>query len=1364
MQNSSQDDDSWAESDSRFDSEFEEISASTGGHSSLHESGQISDPDDEDIFSYEEEIVSEGDINSSRESIYYESSHESSYISSTAEISLSAREQQEGQQQLYIESDSSSSASVDFDSSSSSGSLPISSPQHQLADQVSEEERDPDISNRQESGSEKLKRILYGPTSSISDDDLLSSSSDSSTSSTYGRFEDDDIIPRGTNNASSIGGANFGNITTGNEHENNTIDVHGGNINVTVPGNEERFGLPISVSPKSLDIYHDESFDYEESFSVLEQIDEEDEEDDDDDDEADDDDVGVGGNEIERNNAISSASNSDTNSKSHKENDRGKDASSRSDDETITEADSKGDDHENDSPKNIEQEFPGQSPVVGIERKDSIAENENETETEPKSSTIWVASDGGEDAKNESHESSSDEVGWKPPALNTFSPTSYEKRPQAYEKEKFPKARHTSERPKQIELSSNVTEAETMKEKIQASKTRSTPPVPVIDVNPFDDDDSTLGTVGTYLERMPELRNYKTKQKKSEQEKERSTAFEFISNTVRAKDPVNDNFGNNVTGNSTAFGAQRQKETFENISEFKDSFEDDLPISTDPPGDSYLFQYDQYDEYQPLLLPPKTTPRESIHQIDKTWKSSEPSSSIGHSILTHQTTSQYVISSSSPMSPWVPTGIQDIGEEVDKDPTRAFINTIISEKRSMVPKKSRVTEIGPESEDNLSQSSSKDFSEPEEMPPSEASSSQSYEINVLFGGSSSSINKRRKSTVSKSTSDSKTTNSSKIAEGAKRLPQRRGSVSQLMEPKDIESGSNHSDHSRSSSSSSEASKEVGSKRGRNVLQRRGSALKLQRRGSVSNLQRRGSVSMLQRRGSMSRLFRRRSKGSESSDRGGMDQVIRMLQRRGSMSRLVQYWSRNDDESASSSSSSELAKEPVDQQLKRMPQRRGSVNQLIQHGTNIDDESSSSSSSSQSSKKEKGVDLVKRMPQRRGSVSRLIQYGSSNSENSGSSTSAKAKGSRLQQDLEMRNRKTTMILLWSTLILIVASIIVIVVLWQRGMPPKPNDNGSKDPSSLPTLMPTLSQMPSADDPSDVPSSAPINLDLLSLITESYPQSQQALEDPTSPQSKALKWLESPTNSEILEDRRLLQRFALATLYYSTNGGDWTNNAGWLSEEDECNWMSKSKESICSDLGEYIILDLQENNLNGTLPIELGILSDTIRTVITRENSLSGEIPSSILSDLKGLQVLDLSSNGFSGVLVQELFNATNLTRLSLFENRITSSIPTEIGRLKNLTVLDLGSNELSSTIPSTISELTKLAGLSLFDNKLTGTIPAELSGIQTLQMLYIDSNNLEAPVPSEVCALRIEEFWADCEKIQCTCCSTCCASNFGCFDV
>ena len=63
--------------------------------------------------------------------------------------------------------------------------------------------------------------------------------------------------------------------------------------------------------------------------------------------------------------------------------------------------------------------------------------------------------------------------------------------------------------------------------------------------------------------------------------------------------------------------------------------------------------------------------------------------------------------------------------------------------------------------------------------------------------------------------------------------------------------------------------------------------------------------------------------------------------------------------------------------------------------------------------------------------------------------------------------------------------------------------------------------------------------------------------------------------------------LLLLYiYSTNGTSWDGNTEWMSDFDECGWYNEGEG--CKD-GVLVGLDLWFNNLVGTIPNELALLS-------------------------------------------------------------------------------------------------------------------------------------------------------------------------------
>ena len=97
-------------------------------------------------------------------------------------------------------------------------------------------------------------------------------------------------------------------------------------------------------------------------------------------------------------------------------------------------------------------------------------------------------------------------------------------------------------------------------------------------------------------------------------------------------------------------------------------------------------------------------------------------------------------------------------------------------------------------------------------------------------------------------------------------------------------------------------------------------------------------------------------------------------------------------------------------------------------------------------------------------------------------------------------------------------------------------------------------------------------------------------------------------------------------------------------------------------------------------------------------------------------------GLGGTIPAELGNLTNLRELWLGDgNKLTGEIPSELGRLTRLEVLDLGLSELSGGIPAWIGNLGDLRLLYLDGNQLTGEIPAGLGNLANLELLTLGNN-------------------------------------------
>ena len=61
-------------------------------------------------------------------------------------------------------------------------------------------------------------------------------------------------------------------------------------------------------------------------------------------------------------------------------------------------------------------------------------------------------------------------------------------------------------------------------------------------------------------------------------------------------------------------------------------------------------------------------------------------------------------------------------------------------------------------------------------------------------------------------------------------------------------------------------------------------------------------------------------------------------------------------------------------------------------------------------------------------------------------------------------------------------------------------------------------------------------------------------------------------------------ALVSLYHSTNGPGWANQAGWLATNTPCSWYGVRCQAEHVDL-----LYLYRNQLSGAIPVELGNLA-------------------------------------------------------------------------------------------------------------------------------------------------------------------------------
>ena len=226
--------------------------------------------------------------------------------------------------------------------------------------------------------------------------------------------------------------------------------------------------------------------------------------------------------------------------------------------------------------------------------------------------------------------------------------------------------------------------------------------------------------------------------------------------------------------------------------------------------------------------------------------------------------------------------------------------------------------------------------------------------------------------------------------------------------------------------------------------------------------------------------------------------------------------------------------------------------------------------------------------------------------------------------------------------------------------------------------------------------------------------------------------------------------LLELYNKTNGASWINNSNWLTGPVS-SWYGitvvsnrvteiKLKENnltgtIPIELGQLTSLEylsLDTNNLSGNIPVELGNLTN-LNYLYLSGNQLTDTIPSE-LGNLNNLLLLYLAGNKLSGTIPANLGNLSAIRWLDLAENELTGNIPVELGQISTLEYIDLSINQLSGTVPVELANLSALKWVVLSFNQLSGTIPTVLGGMTSLEMLYLNGNQLTGEIPVELSSI------------------------------
>lgn len=303
----------------------------------------------------------------------------------------------------------------------------------------------------------------------------------------------------------------------------------------------------------------------------------------------------------------------------------------------------------------------------------------------------------------------------------------------------------------------------------------------------------------------------------------------------------------------------------------------------------------------------------------------------------------------------------------------------------------------------------------------------------------------------------------------------------------------------------------------------------------------------------------------------------------------------------------------------------------------------------------------------------------------------------------------------------------------------------------------------------------------------------------------------------------QRYVLAVVYYALNGANWLYELDFLSGDSVCGWNQMwqiNPESIgpgnsnsnstgsssttipflavganCLDSDEIKQLILPANNLQGSIPAEIGLLTalqelnlygnyltatlpdsmaslTRLRSVSLHNNTLTGPLAPWLLGDnMPDLASLNLARNKFTGKMSHKLLSKmTSLHTLNLGNNNLhvpdlkalavqalsvqympalrnlflqDNSVHGTLGKdwvethWAALEVIDLSDNFLTGSIPVSLLQLSNLTVLDLHGNGLTGKFPklhvdtSSSSGGSQLSFLALHENSLTGAIPTHI---------------------------------
>jgi hypothetical protein len=313
-------------------------------------------------------------------------------------------------------------------------------------------------------------------------------------------------------------------------------------------------------------------------------------------------------------------------------------------------------------------------------------------------------------------------------------------------------------------------------------------------------------------------------------------------------------------------------------------------------------------------------------------------------------------------------------------------------------------------------------------------------------------------------------------------------------------------------------------------------------------------------------------------------------------------------------------------------------------------------------------------------------------------------------------------------------------------------------------------------------------LLTIIQPVALQDGAEFEDPNSYQLKALARIEEQNDIATLPRFKIIQYYALYSIYMATNGTGWIVNDGWdQTTIYPCDgWFGIE----CED-DIVTVIDLYSNNLTGAFPPEVTLLAsdgkrstgagklsridvyDNVFLTNNGDNTWWSQLGSNFvhlffkntafsgsLARLpENIKEFDCSFSSITGGLIDSNFDGLNSLRYANFDgNAYNSTVPLSFSSLPNLDSLyivdgfisgDLSymidmpamkehwvdnNPNLGGSLPTEIAMVETLESFSISSCSFSGTIPTEFGDFFAMRQMWMYNNSLSGTIPSQLADL------------------------------